>query len=188
VTSLPDNAPYYLTLCVSGMTSAACEAAVIAALVRNVSVSLRGNSAAVTLDKISITTDVLDTIKAIGYDANIVLVRPSDTETAHMQTDGPLHASFSIGGMTCASCYSTITRLLSELGGVTDVSVNLMGKSATLVVESKKLIPEVQDVIESAGYEVSVVNVEPVQTIPDASRTSWGRRTVALRVEGMFCE
>ena len=192
VTSHPDDAPYYLTLCVSGMTSAACEAAVIAALsglsgVRNVSVSLRGNSAAVTLDKKSITTDVLDTIKAIGYDANIVLVRPSDTE-AHMQTEGPLHVSFSIGGMTCASCSSTITRLLSELGGVTDVSVNLMGNSATLVVESKKLIPEVQDVIESAGYEVSVVNVEPVQTIPDASRASWGRRTVALHVEGMFCE
>jgi Cu+-exporting ATPase len=74
------------------------------------------------------------------------------------------------------------------MGGVTDISVNLIGKSATLVVESKKLIPEVQDVIEFAGYEVSVVKVEPVQTIPDAPRTSWGRRTVALRVEGMFCE
>jgi Cu+-exporting ATPase len=104
------------------------------------------------------------------------------------QMHGPLHVSLSIGGMTCASCSSTLTRLLSELGGVTDVSVNLMGNSATLVVESKKVIPEVQDVIESAGYEVSVVSVEPVQAIPDASRTSWGRRTVALRIEGMFCE
>ena len=101
--------------------------------------------------------------------------------------DGPLHVSLSVG-MTCASCYSTITRLLSELRGVTDVSVNLLGKSAILVVDSRKLIPEVQDVIESAGFEVSVVNVEPLQEIPDASRASWGRRTVALRVEGMFCE
>ena len=102
--------------------------------------------------------------------------------------DGPLHVSLSIGGMTCVSCSSTLTRLLSELGGVTDVSVNLMGNSATLVVESKKLIPEVQDVIDSAGYEVSVVNVEPVQAIPDALMTSCGRRTVALRIEGMSCE
>ncbi len=108
-------------------------------------------------------------------------------ESANTQTDGPLRVSLSIG-MTCASCYSTITRLLSELGGITDVSVNLLGNSATLVVESKKQILEVQDVIESAGFEVSVVNVEPVQAIPDASRTSWGRRTVALRIEGMFCE
>jgi Cu+-exporting ATPase len=104
------------------------------------------------------------------------------------QMEGPLHVALSVGGMTCASCSSTLTRLLSELVGVTDVSVNLMGNSATLVVESKKLIPEVQDVIDSAGYEVSVVNVEPVQAIPDASRTLCGRRTVALRIEGMSCE
>ncbi|KAF8272042.1 hypothetical protein EI94DRAFT_1718882 [Lactarius quietus] len=136
---------------------------------RNNAVSLLGNSAAVTLDNKNITG-------------------PSDTETAGMQMDGPLRVSLSIGGMTCASCSSTVTRLLSELGGVTDVSVNLMGNSATLVVESKKLIPEVQDVIESAGYEVSVVDVDPVQAIPDTSGAPWGRRTVALRVEGMFCD
>lgn len=193
VPSHPDNGPYHLTLSVDGMTTAPCEAAVTAALsglsgLRDVSVSLRGNSAAATLDNKNITKDVLNTLKAIGYEANIVMVRPSDMEPTDIQTDGPLRVSLSIGGMTCASCSSTVTRLLSELGGVTDVSVNLMGNSATLVVESKKLIPEVQDVIESAGYEVSVVNVEPVQATPDVSRTSWGRRTVALRIEGMFCE
>jgi Cu+-exporting ATPase len=146
--------------------------------------SLLGNSAiADNLDNKNVTSDGVETIKAMGYDADTVSVRPSDTEAANIP-DGPLHVSLSIG-MTCASCYSTITRLLSELGGVTDVSVNLLGKSATLVVESRKQIPEVQDVIESAGFEVSVVDVEPVQ---DASRTSWGRRTIALRIEGMFCE
>ncbi|KAI9435837.1 HAD-like domain-containing protein [Lactarius indigo] len=108
-------------------------------------------------------------------------------ETTNIQADGPLHVSLSIG-MTCASCYSTITRLLSGLGGVTDVSVNLLGNSATLVVESKKLVPEVQDAIESAGFEVSVVDVEPIQAAQNASGTSWGRRTVALRIEGMFCD
>ncbi|KAI9467063.1 heavy metal translocatin [Lactarius psammicola] len=193
VTSHSGNAPYHLTLTVSGMTSASCGSAVTAALsglsgVRDVSVSLLENSAAVTLDNKSVTSDVLETIKAVGYEANIVSVEPSYKETANIEMDGPLHVSLSIGGMTCVSCSSTITRLVSELGGVTDVSVNLMGNSATLVVESKKLIPEVQDVIESAGYEVTVVNVEPVQAILDASGTSWGRRTVALRIEGMFCD
>ncbi|KAH9077123.1 heavy metal translocatin [Lactarius deliciosus] len=192
-TNHPDNVPHHLELSVGGMTCATCRAAVTAALsglsgVRDVSVSLLGNSAAVTLDNKNVTSDVLETIKAIGYEANIVSVRPSDTETAHLQMDGPLHISLSIGGMTCASCSSTITRLLSELGGITDVSVNLMGNSATLVVESKKLIPEVQDVIESAGYEATVVNVGPVQAISNASEASWGRRTVALRIEGMFCD
>ncbi|KAH8999057.1 heavy metal translocatin [Lactarius akahatsu] len=175
------------------MTCATCRAAITAALsglsgMRDVSVSLLGNSAAVTLDNKNVTSDVLEAIKAIGYEANIVSLRPSDTEIAHLQMDGPLHVSLSIGGMTCASCTSTITRLLSELGGITDVSVNLMGNSATLVVESKKLIPEVQDVIESAGYEVTVVNVGPVQAISNASGASWGRRTIVLRIEGMFCD
>ncbi|KAH9179638.1 heavy metal translocatin [Lactarius sanguifluus] len=191
VTNHPDNVPHHLELSVGGMTCATCRAAVTAALsglsgVRDVSVSLLGNSAAVTLDNKNVTSDVLETIKAIGYEANIVSVRPSDTETAHLQMDGPLHISLSIGGMTCASCSSTITRLLSELGGITDVLVNLMGNSATLVVESKKLIPDVQDVIESAGYEVTVVNVGPVQAT-NASGASWGR-TVALRIDGMFCD
>ncbi|KAI9447985.1 heavy metal translocatin [Lactarius indigo] len=193
VTIYPGNATYHLELFVGGMTCATCRTAVTAALsglsgVRDVSVSLLGNSASVTLDNKNVTSDVLEAIKATGYEANIVSVRPSDTGTTHLQMDGPLHISLSIGGMTCASCSSTVTRLLSELGGVTDVSVNLMGNSATLVVESKKLIPEVQDVIESAGYEVTVVNVEPVQAIPDTPGTSWGRRTVALRIEGMFCD
>ena len=188
-----ENAPYSLILSVGGMTCASCGTAITTALsglsgVRDVSVSLLGNSVAVTLDNKNIANDVLETIKAIGYEASVVSVRSSSTETTNTQMDGSLHVSLSIGGMTCASCSSTITRLLSELGGVTDVSVNLMGNSATLVVESKKLIPEVQDVIESAGYEVSVVNIEPVQAIPDASRISWGQRTVALRIEGMFCE
>ena len=192
-TDQPDDAPYCLTLSIGGMTCASCGTAITAALsglsgVRDVSVSLLGNSAAVTLDNKNVTSDILETIKAIGYEANIVSVRPSDTETANTQMDGPLHVSLSIGGMTCASCSSTITRLLTELGGITNVSVNLMGNSATLAVESKKLIPEVQDVIESAGYEVSVVNVEPVQAVPDTSKTSWGKRTIALRIEGMFCE
>ena len=193
VTIHPDDAPYHLTLSVGGMIGASSEAAVIAAVsglrgVRDVSVSLLENSATITLYNKKITRNVLEAIKAIGYEANVVSVRSSDSETTDLQMDGPLRVSLSIGGMTCVSCSSTITRLLSELGGITDVSVNLMGNSATLVVESKKLIPEVQDVVDSAGFEVSVVNIEPVRAIPDASSTSWGRRTVALRIEGMFCE
>ena len=102
--------------------------------------------------------------------------------------DGPLRLTLSVGGMTCASCSSTVTQLLSEEDGVTDVSVNLMGNSATLVVKSKELITVVKDVIESAGYEASVVRVEPLQVTPDATEIVRGQRTVALRIEGMFCE
>jgi len=102
--------------------------------------------------------------------------------------DGPLRLTLSVGGMTCASCSSTVTQLLSEEGGIADISVNLIGNSATLVVKSKESITVVKEVIESAGYEVSVVGVEPLQATPDAMEVVHGQRTVALRIDGMFCE
>jgi Cu+-exporting ATPase len=114
-------------------------------------------------------------------------IQPLTSETT-VRMDGPLRLTLSVGGMTCAACSSTVTQLLSEEEGVTDVSVNLMGNSATLVVKSKELITVVKEIIESAGYEASVVRVEPLQVTPDAMEAVHGQRTVALRIEGMFCE
>jgi len=102
--------------------------------------------------------------------------------------NGPLRVTFSVGGMTCAACISTITQLLSDQDGVSDVSVNLIGKSASAAVESRELIAAAQEVIESAGYEASVVSVEPIKVSPNAVEAVQGQRTVALRIEGMFCE
>jgi copper ion binding protein len=175
------------------MTCASCATAVTQALsglpgVHDVSVSLLGNSAIAILDNKTVTRDVLDTIKSIGYEADVVSLQPLSLEAMIVKMDGPLRVTFSVGGMTCASCSSTVTRLLSELEGVKDVSVNLLGNSAAVIVGSKKLITEAQDVIESAGYEVSVVTVEPVKTTLDAPNALRGRRTVALRIDGMFCE
>jgi Cu+-exporting ATPase len=117
-----------------------------------------------------------------------ISIQPLTSETTAIRMDGPLRLTLSVGGMTCASCSSTVTQLLSEEDGVTDVSVNLMGNSATLVVKSKEFITVVKDVIESAGYEASVVGVEPLQVTPDATEVVHGQRTAALRIEGMFCE
>lgn len=127
--------------------------------------------------------DVLETIKTIAYEADISSVQPLN------QTDGPFHVTLSVGGMTCVACTSAITRLLSELEGVTNISVSLLGNSASLVVEDRKLIAEAQEVIESAGYEPSVVSVQPVNVAPNSSmKAANEQRTVALHIEGMFCE
>ncbi|KAI0278858.1 hypothetical protein BGY98DRAFT_1089401 [Russula aff. rugulosa BPL654] len=117
-----------------------------------------------------------------------ISIRPLTSETTAIRMDGPLRLTLSVGGMTCAACSSTVTQLLSDEEGVTDVSVNLMGNSATLVVKSKELIAVVEEVIESAGYETSVVAVEPLQVTPVAMEVVHGQRTVALRIEGMFCD
>jgi Cu+-exporting ATPase len=115
-------------------------------------------------------------------------IQPLTSDKTAIRMDGPIRLTLSVGGMTCAACSSTVTHLLSEEEGVTDVSVNFMGNSATLVVKSKELITVVKEVIESAGYEASVVGVESLQVTPDAVEVVHGQRTVALRIEGMFCE
>jgi copper chaperone CopZ len=139
------------------------------------------------LDK-DIVGDVLETIKDIGYEADVASIQPLNPRTTTFEMDGPLRVTFSVGGMTCAACSSTITRLLSGQEGITDVSVNLIGSSASLVVKSKEMITEVQEVIECAGFDASVASVEPLQVTPNAAEVSRGQRTVALRIEGMFCE
>ena len=87
--------------------------------------------------------------------------------------------------MTCAACSNTLTRLLSEVDGVADVVVDLMGHSARVVVDSQKLTPTVIETIEDAGFDGEVVKTEPVVKTPTQETTS---RTISLKVDGMYCQ
>jgi len=98
---------------------------------------------------------------------------------------GPAALSLSIGGMTCAACSNTLTRLLSEVDGVSDAMVDLMGHSARVVVESQKLIPVVIENIEDAGFDAEVVKTEPLVKASAQEETS---RTISLKVDGMYCQ
>jgi P-type Cu+ transporter len=188
-----DGGPYRLTLSVGGMTCASCISAITQVLsrlpgVRDVSVSLLGSSATAILDNKVIVGDVVEAIRDAGYEADVASIQPLNSGTATFEMDGPLHVTLSVGGMTSAACSSTITQVLSEQEGVIDVSVTLIGSSASLVVKSKELIMGVKEVIESAGYEAAISSVEPLQVTSNAMKFVQRRRTVALRIEGMFCE
>ena len=185
--------PHRLTLSVGGMTCASCITAITEALsqlsgVRDVSVSLLGHSATVILDNSVIVGDVLETIEVIGYEADVESLQPLNSGTTTRKMYGLLYITLSVSGMACAACPSTVIQLLSELEGVTDVSVNLIANSASMVVKSKTLITGVQEAIESANYEASVTKVGPIQATLGAMEVVQERRTVALHIEGMFCE
>ena len=111
--------------------------------------------------------------------------RIPEISKAPAEEQGPVILSVSVGGMTCAACSNTLTRLLSEVDGVTDVVVDLMGHSARVVVELQKLTPVVIETIEDAGFDAEVVKVEPLVKAPIQETTT---RTVSLRVDGMYCE
>ena len=175
------------------MTCGSCATAITQALsglpgVHDISVSLLSNSTTAILDNKVILPDVLEAFETIGYEADVASFQPLTMDATTVEMDGPLHVSLAVGGMTCAACSSTVTRLLTEQEGVSDVSVNLIGNSASLVVGSRGLLPIVQDIIESAGFEASVANMELVGHTPNTEEVARGQRTVDLRIEGMRCE
>jgi copper chaperone CopZ len=79
------NVPHRLTLSVGGMTCTSCTTAITQALVglpgvRDVSVSLLGNSAAAILNDKVMVTDVLEAIENLGYEADVASLQPLDMD------------------------------------------------------------------------------------------------------------
>ena len=58
-----------------------------------------------------------------------------------------------IDGMHCAACVAKVERSLSELGGVTHASVSLLGKSAKVLFEPRRIgVQDIFTAIDSLGY------------------------------------
>ncbi|KAJ2980600.1 hypothetical protein NUW54_g10983 [Trametes sanguinea] len=101
-----------------------------------------------------------------------------------LQVEQPHRVDLSVDGMTCASCINTITALLSDIPGVSDIVVSLLGKSATAVVQNRGLVPQLAEAIDDAGYEAVVVSIQPLQAGTSATDTPEAR-TLSLLVKGM---
>ncbi|KAI9066790.1 heavy metal translocatin [Trametes sanguinea] len=178
------------------MTCASCSNAITHALselpnVSEVVVNLLGNSATLVVSAPEVVPTVVSTVEDIGYEAEVVSVEPirgaPRIASASQDQDGRHHVELSVDGMTCASCSNTVTSLLSDIPGVSDVVVNLLGKSATAVVESRDLVPQLVETVNDAGYEAEVVNVQSLETSKTHLVEHTGPRMVSLRVHGMFC-
>ncbi|CAE6511159.1 unnamed protein product, partial [Rhizoctonia solani] len=78
---------------------------------------------------------------------------------AHDLAPLTLKTEFSIEGMTCASCTTSITNALRERPGVLSVEVKLMLNSATVVHDGNACsAADIVSEIESIGFEASVNN------------------------------
>lgn len=66
-------------------------------------------------------------------------------------------ATFSVTGMTCATCAGTISESLGELEGVTAADVNLATERATVTYDPQKVdLQAVRRAVEDAGYGVII--------------------------------
>ena len=63
--------------------------------------------------------------------------------------------TYTVTGMTCEHCVRSVTEEISELGGVTDVVVDLPTGKVT-VSSSKDLdVADVRGAVKEAGYELT---------------------------------
>lgn len=103
--------------------------------------------------------------------------------------------TLSIGGMTCASCATSISQALNQLGFVRNVSVNLMTNSASLdYIGDKALCKEIVTAINDIGFDASIADnnltlsssalaSKKSQSIP----TDETRFEAVLSIGGMTC-
>ena len=92
--------------------------------------------------------------------------------------------SLSIGGMTCAACVSAIMDALKDKPGVSEMNVDLLGKSGSAVVTRRDIGGEIKETIEIIGYECELVTVEPIL---DKSSKSVDTYRAILSIGGMTC-
>jgi len=91
--------------------------------------------------------------------------------------------------MTCASCVRALTEALSDNEGISDVSVNLLGKSASAVIARAELVDSLVEFVGDAGFECEVISVTPFVppnfSGPSKTATTISSRVVALEVKEM---
>jgi P-type Cu+ transporter len=127
----------------TGMTCASCAQTISESLsglegIENANVNLATEKATVTYDPSKVNIEEMK--KAVvdaGYDVIINEV------------------TLSIGGMSCASCASTVEEAVQDLDGVLSASVNLATEKLTVRYDPQRVrVPQMKKAITDAGYEV----------------------------------
>jgi len=63
-------------------------------------------------------------------------------------------ATYTVSGMTCGHCVSSVTEEVTTIPGVTDVQVDLASGAVTITSDSPVDEAAVQAAVEEAGYQL----------------------------------
>lgn len=182
---------FQASISITGMTCSSCVGKITRALeakpwIHSVDVSLLNNSASVRFDGEEHLKELVDIINSVGYETTVEEVEEivSLEQTGSRATSDVWRASYAIGGMTCSSCVGKLTQALEAHPWIRTVDVNLIANSATVVFEGKDHLRDIQVAIEDVGYEARLDDVLDLSR----GKANDMRRTVAIRVDGMYCE
>lgn len=189
---------YKISLSIGGMTCASCSNTITDILnnlpgVTEVVINLIAHSGFVTVDSEDRVKLVVESIEDAGYEAEVVslvpvCLPPVRRKGPRGQSEGSFRVTMFIGGMTCASCSNTVSNLVSDVPGVSEVAVNLIGKSGTATIVRRELADKLVTLIEEAGYEAEVIEVRSIDSADvNTAVEHMGPRTVSLRISGMTC-
>ena len=63
-------------------------------------------------------------------------------------------ATYTVSGMTCGHCVSSVTEEVANIPGVTDVQVDLASGAVTITSETPVEETAVKAAVDEAGYEL----------------------------------
>ena len=160
---------------VTGMTCASCVATIEKGLSRlpgvsRVNVNLASEKASIEYDPSQVDTRVLmDTISGAGYGVAVA------------------KTTFSVGGMTCASCVANIEKALAKVAGVISVSVNLASEKATVQYLAGEVgMADFKRAVAGAGYSIRAEVGAEGTAEPDAVMAATRREIRTLRNKVLF--
>ncbi len=132
-----------IILPVTGMSCASCAVSIENGLagvdgVSDVNVNFASEKATVAYDPQKVDRQkLIDTVEETGY--GVALEK----------------RTLSIGGMTCASCVSTVEKALSEVPGVVTANVNLASEKATVeYLAGQVTLSDLRKAVQGAGYSI----------------------------------
>ena len=64
-------------------------------------------------------------------------------------------ATFTVTGMTCGHCVSSVTEEVKEIDGVTDVAVDLSTGAVSVTSDQPVSEADVKAAVEEAGYQLA---------------------------------
>ena len=124
--------------------------------------------------------------------SSVTNIPQSEHTNQHSLPNERFEAILSIGGMTCASCTNAVDHGLSsnELPFIESVNVTLMTNSARVVFRGEDNLQKIVRIVEDLGYEVATERCDTIADQPkeERSRKNKSKRTVMLKIDGMFCK
>lgn len=178
------------TVHVSGMTCSACSSSVTSALeslsgVSSASVSLITEEAQILHDTNINPQQLVDLIDNTGFDARILSTNPvKHREFDSIGSSNNLYnfqTILQVGGMTCSACENSITFALSNLKGVSDVTVSLLTEEAVITHNSSLSADDISNEVEEIGFTSQIISsAELPHNLQKKLKTE-------LSIDGMTC-